>query len=391
MTQAVVVSAARTAIGTARKGTLADTEAEELTRVVLEEVVRRSGLAPELVDDVIIAESLYGGGAVARHAAVQAGMLSVSGQAINRHCAGSLTSVGAGAATIMAGMERVIVAGGVQSSSTSPKMGRRVLGTENEFVENWAPPSHPETPEAPTRDMTITVGWNTARLAGISREEMDAWAARSHARAVAAIDAGRFVAEIVPVQARRKDGSVVTFEVDEHPRRDSTMERMASLKILHPEIEGFSITAGNSAGINDAASAVMLANADFARGEGLTPMATVRAWAATGVDPVRTGLAPIDAIAKVLARGGVKQSDIALWEINEAFASVPVAACKALGIDEDTVNINGSGCSLGHPISATGARMLITMIHDLQRRGGGLGVATMCAGGGMGGAVLIEV
>lgn len=391
MTQAVIVSAARTAIGTARKGTLADTEAEELATVVLREVVRRSGLASELVDDVILAESLYGGGVVARNAAVQAGMLSVSGQAINRHCAGSLTAVGAGAATIMAGMERVVVAGGVQSSSTSPRMGRRVLGTENEFLDNWAPPSHPETAEAPTRDMTITVGWNTGRLAGISREEMDAWAVRSHARAIAAIDAGRFVAEIVPVQARRKDGSVVTFQVDEHPRRDSTMERMASLKVLHPEIEGFPITAGNSAGINDAASAVMLANADFARGEGLTRMATVRAWAAAGVDPIRTGLAPIDAIAKVLARGGVKQSDIALWEINEAFAVVPVAACKELGIDEETVNINGSGCSLGHPISATGTRMLITMIHDLQRRGGGLGVATMCAGGGMAGAVLIEV
>jgi acetyl-CoA acetyltransferase family protein len=391
MTEAYIVAAARTAIGAARKGTLADTEAEDLATVVLQEVVRRSGLAPERVDDVIFAESLYGGGVVARYAAVRAGMLSVSGQAVNRHCAGSLTSVGAGAAQIMSGMEQVIVAGGVQSSSTAPKMIRRVPGTESEFVENWGPPSHPNTAEAPNRDMSITVGWNTARLAGVSREEMDAWAVRSHQRAIDAIDAGRFVAEIVPVQAKRKDGSIVTFQVDEYPRRGSTIEKLASLNVLHPEIEGFSITAGNASGVNDAATAVMLANADFAQGEGLTRLAKVRAWAAVGVDPVRTGLAPIDAIAKVLARAGVKQSDIALWEINEAFASVPIAACKALGLDEETVNISGSGCSLGHPIAATGARMLITMIHDLQRRGGGLGVATMCAGGGMGGAVLIEV
>jgi acetyl-CoA C-acetyltransferase len=169
------------------------------------------------------------------------------------------------------------------------------------------------------------------------------------------------------------------------------MEKLASLKVLHPEIEGFSVTAGNASGINDAAAALTIVDGDLARSEGLTPLATIRSWASAGIDPRLMGMAPLQAIPKVLARAGVKQSDIAIWEINEAFASVPVAACKVLGIDEEIVNIHGSGCSLGHPIAATGARMLTTLINDLRRRGGGLGIATMCAGGGQAGAVLVEV
>lgn len=390
MPEAVIVSAVRTAVATARRGSLVDTEAEELAKVVVQAAVRRSGLAPERVDEVILAESQYGGGVVARHAAIEAGLLSASAHAVNRHCAGSLTSVGVAAGTIRAGMDRVVVAGGAHSSSTAPQMRRRIPKTED-FAENWGPPSHPDRPDAPNRDMPFTVGWNTAQEMGFSREEMDAWALRSHQRAVAAIDAGRFVEEIVPVEALQKDGSRRTFQVDEHPRRDSSMERLASLKPIHPEIEGFSITAGNSSGVNDAAAALLLVDDEIARADRLTRLATVRSWAAVGVDPRLTGMAPIEVIPKVLARAGVKQSDVALWEINEAFASVPMAACKRLGIDDETVNVSGSGCSLGHPIAATGARMLTTLIYDLRRRGGGLGLATMCAGGGMAGAVLIEV
>jgi acetyl-CoA C-acetyltransferase len=169
------------------------------------------------------------------------------------------------------------------------------------------------------------------------------------------------------------------------------MEKLAALKVLHPEIEGFSVTAGNASGVNDAAAALAIVSGDLAASEGLAPIATIRSWASAGIDPRLMGMAPLRAIPKVLERAGVKQSDIAIWEINEAFASVPVAACKVLGIDEEIVNIHGSGCSLGHPIAATGARMLTTLINDLRRRGGGLGVATMCAGGGQAGAVLIEV
>jgi acetyl-CoA C-acetyltransferase len=169
------------------------------------------------------------------------------------------------------------------------------------------------------------------------------------------------------------------------------MEKLAGLKPLHPEIPGFSITAGNASGINDAASALVLTSDGFAAAHDLTALATVRAWATIGVDPYRNGVAPTVAIPKALDRAGLDVGDVHLWEINEAFASVPIAACKMLGIDEELVNISGSGCSLGHPIAATGARMVTTLIYDLQRRGGGIGVASMCAGGGMGAALVIEV
>ena len=161
--------------------------------------------------------------------------------------------------------------------------------------------------------------------------------------------------------------------------------------MLHPEIEGFSITAGNSSGINDAAAAVALVEKHYAEAEDLSVMATVRAWAASGVAPRDTGLGAVKVIGKVLDRAGLKPADVALWEINEAFASVPIAACREYGLDEDLVNFSGSGCSLGHPIAASGARMVTTLVYELQRRGGGIGVAAMCAGGGQGGAVVVEV
>jgi acetyl-CoA acetyltransferase family protein len=391
MPDAVIVSAVRTPIGTAWKGTLADTSALDLAQLVLEEGARRSGLDAERFDDVHLAESGWGGGDIARHAAVAAGMTTVPGQAVNRHCAGSLTSVGNAAASIRAGMDSAVLAGGVHSTSTAPAMRWRVPGTVDQFEENWMSPSHPDRPDAPNRDMSISVGWNTAVEAGLTREELDAWAYRSHQRAVAAIDAGLFDDEIVPVKALQKDGSLVDFAVDEHPRRTTTLEKLASLKVLHPEIEGFSITAGNASGINDAAAVLALTSDELARAEGLTPLGTVRAWAALGVDPKRMGMAAVDIIPLLLGRAGVRQDDVALWEINEAFASVPVAACKLLGLDEEKVNPFGSGCSLGHPIAASGARMLTTLVHELRRRGGGIGVATMCAGGGQSGGVLIEV
>jgi acetyl-CoA C-acetyltransferase len=305
MPEAVIVSAVRTPIATARKGTLTETTAEAIAKVVLEAAVARSGLAPEQVDDIIFAESLYGGGVLARHAAVEAGMLGVSGQAVNRHCAGSLTSVGNAAASIRAGMDRAIVAGGVQASSLSPQMRQRIPGGDD-FAENWRPGSHPDRPDAPNSDMSWLVGWNTAKECGISREDMDAWALRSHQRAVAAQDAGHFDDEIVTIKALQKDGSYKDFSKDEHPRRDSSMERLASLKVIHPEIEGFSITAGNSSGVNDAGAALMIVSDEFAKANGLEVLGTVKSWAAAGVDPYFTGMAPISVIPKVLDRAGLR-------------------------------------------------------------------------------------
>jgi acetyl-CoA C-acetyltransferase len=389
MADAVVVSTARTAIGTAFKGTLVDVDAFTLGTHVVAEAVRRAGVDPALIDDVVLGESLYGGGDVARYAAIEAGLDHVAGLAHNRHCAAGLAAVTTAADNVRAGMDRVVVAGGVQSSSTSPRSTRRVPGTDD--WTDWFSPTHRDQPDAPNMDMSITVGWNAAVEANVTREEMDAWALRSHQRAVAGIDNGSFADEIVPIEVVRRDGSTTTFAVDEHPRRGTSMEKLAALKPLHPEIEGFSITAGNACGANDGAAALVVADADLAADQGLAPLATVRAWASVGVPPARTGLAPTVAIPKALDRAGLTIDDVALWEINEAFASMCVATTRVLGIDEDVVNVLGSGCSLGHPIAMTGARMIITLIHELRRRGGGTGVAAMCAGGGMSTAVVLDV
>jgi acetyl-CoA acetyltransferase family protein len=390
MPEPVIIGAARTAIGTARKGTLATTSGEQPAEAVLVETVRRSGLDPGSFDDVIFAESLYGGGDLARYAAVASGMAGVPGVALNRHCAGSLTAIGMAAAQVKSGMDEAVIAGGVQATSLSPRLSRRVPGTAGEFAD-WFPATHPDRPDAPALDMSISVGWNTAKAAGISREEMDAWACRSHLRAVAASDAGRFADEIFALKVAAPDGSLADFAVDEHPRRDTTVEKLAALKVLHPEIPGFSITAGNASGLNDAAAAVAVTSAERDAAEGGEPIAKIVGWAASGVDPALMGFGALRAAEKVLSRASRKLSDIALWEINEAFASVPIAACRELGLNDELVNVSGSGCSLGHPIAASGARMVTTLVYELRRRGGGLGLATMCAGGGQGGAVLIEV
>ncbi len=315
-------------------------------------------------------------------------MAHVAGVAHNRHCASGLAAVQTAAASIRAGMDRVVVAGGVQSSSTMPRLMRRIPGTDD--WDDWFSPTHRATPEAPNMDMSITVGWNAAVKAGVTREEIDAWVLRSHQRAVASIDEGRFDDEIVPLEVTRRDGTTSTFATDEHPRRDTSMEKLASLKSLHPEIEGFSITAGNSAGANDGAAAMVIAGSGLVGELGLEPLAVVRGWASAGVPPEDTGLAPTIAIPKALDRVGLSIEDIDLWE-NEAFASMCVATTRVLGIDEDIVNVQGSGCSLGHPIAMTGARMVISLVHELRRRGGGTGVAAMCAGGGMSSAVVLDV
>jgi acetyl-CoA C-acetyltransferase len=239
--------------------------------------------------------------------------------------------------------------------------------------------------------MSITVGWNAAVQAGVTREEQDAWACRSHQRAIAAIDVGAFADEIVPVDVTLRDGSTVTFAVDEHPRRDTSVEKLESLKVLHPEIEGFSVTAGNSSGRNDGAAALVVVDRAVAEAAGLEPLAVVRAWASVGVPPAETGLAPTKVIPKALGRAGLGIDDVDLWEINEAFAAMCVGTVRQLGLDDGIVNVLGSGCSLGHPVAMTGARMVISLAHELRRRGGGTAVAAMCAGGGMGTAVVLDV
>jgi acetyl-CoA C-acetyltransferase len=392
MGDAVIVAAARTAIGTGRKGTLVDVSAFDLAKWSIGEALKRSGIDAGDVDDVQMGEVLQGGGDIARHAAIELGLTEAPGVALNRHCASGMAAVQGAAASIRAGMDTVVIAGGAESSSSMPMVSKRMLGTDtpDEFAQ-WMSPSHPDTPDAPAFDMSITVGWNTAQRCGISREQMDAWAYKSHQGAIKATDEGRLAEEIFPIEVPMRDGSMKKFDTDEHPRRETTLEKLASLKPLHPEIDGFSITAGNASGINDGSAALVIVDSDYAQAHGLKPMARIVAWASAAIPPRDTGMGPIYSIPKALQRAGMTIKDVDLAEINEAFASVPVAACQELGLDPGITNVNGSGCSLGHPVACTGARMIVTTMYELRRRGGGVGVASMCAGGGMGSATVFEV
>ena len=389
MPDALIVSAARTAIGTARKGSLVDVSAFDLAKWSAGEALKRSGIPGGEVDDLQMGEVLQGGGDIARYAAIELGLTEVPGVAYNRHCASGMAAVQASAGSIMAGMDKVVIAGGAESLSSMPMVNKRVLGTDD--WAQWMSPSHPETPDAPAFDMSITVGHNTAKKMGITREEMDEWAYRSHMNAVKATDEGRLQEEIFPIEVPMRDGTMKKFDIDEHPRRETSLEKLASLKAIHPEIEGFGITAGNASGVNDAGCALVLVSSEYAEAHGLRPLGRIISWASSGMSPADTGLGPTVAIPKALERAKLSVGDIALAEINEAFCSVPIAACKALGLDPEITNVNGSGASLGHPVAATGARMIITTMYELARRGGGIGVASMCAGGGMGSATVFEV
>lgn len=387
MTDAVIVSTARTPIGRAMRGSLVDVDALDLAKVAIGGVLDRTPIERELIDDVVMAESMQGGGVIARNAAIQLGLTDVPGLANNRHCAGGLSAIQIAAAEVRAGMDQAVIAGGTESLSSTPQLLKSVPASAAD-PQPWSPESHPDSPEAPAWDMSITVGENTARIAGVTREDADAWALASHHRAAAAVDAGHFDAEIVPVEVPGRDE---LFRRDEHPRADTSAEKLAGLGVLHPELPGAIITAGNSAGLNDAAAAVMVTSGEFAVREGLTPLARIVSWASAGVDPVRTGLAPTVAIPKALARAEMKIGDVDLFEINEAFCSMAVASSRELGLDHDIVNVYGSGCGLGHPIAATGARMVVSMIHELRRRDAELGCVAMCAGGGMGSALILEM
>ncbi len=389
MTEAVIVATARTPIGRARKGSLVDIDAFALAQVAVGAVIDRAGVPAGDIDDLVVAESLQGGGVIARHTAVTLGLANVPGLADNRHCAAGLSAVQLAAGSIRAGMDRVVVAGGTESLSSMPMATKSVPASAGD-PQPWMSPSHPDTPDAPAWDMSITVGENAARLAGLTRADVDEWAALTHQRACESIAAGWFVEEIVPVEVPDGAGGTRSFAVDEHPRAGTTVDTLGALKPLHPELDNPTVTAGNAAGLNDAAAAVVVVADDYAAAHGLVPLARVRSWASVGVEPARTGLAPIDAIPKALGRAGLSVGDVDLFEVNEAFCSVPVATSRALGIDPSILNVNGSGCSLGHPIAATGARMVVTMLGELARRDATLGCVAMCAGGGMGSALVLE-
>jgi acetyl-CoA acetyltransferase family protein len=393
MGEAVILSAVRTAIGNAHDpgpgGALGLLPIQQIAKVPVLEAVKRAGVDAHDVEDVVLGEVMHGGGCVARYVAVEAGMAHVPGLAVQRHCASGLQAVTTAASEVRAGMLRVAVAGGAENMTQTPvtsmKSPRPWGG-----IEPWISMTHPETPDAPALNMGITVGENTAAECGITRAEQDEWAYHSHARAVAATDDGRFAQEIVGVEVPAgRRGETTTFDTDAKPRRDTSLERLAALRPAF-SAEG-TVTAGNSSSLNDGAAALVVADADFATESGLRPLAVIRGWAAAGVEPRRTGLAPTVAIPAALRRAGITAEDVSLVEINEAFASMAVACSRILGFPHDMVNPNGGAVGLGHPVACSGARILVTLVHELRRRGGGYGVAALCAGGGMGLATVVEV
>ena len=383
----VIVGAARTAIGRSFKGALVNTPPETLITTVLPEVVRRSGVDPAEIDDIVFAESHYGGGDLARYAADATGLSHVPGQSVNRHCAGSLTAIGNASAQIGSGMERVLIAGGVQSLSMTPLTNWRIPGPELKFEERWMPPTHVETPDAPAKDMSITVGWNTAQSYGITREELDEFGLMSHQRAAEATDQGYFTAEIVPLNIKLEDGSADIHDRDEGIRAEASLEGMQSLNTLR---EGGVITAGTASQISDGAAAVMIANADAIARYNLPVRARIKALAVVGSDPVIMLEGPIPATRKVLEKAGLSIDDIDLYEVNEAFGSVPLAWAKALGADMNKLNVNGGAQALGHPLGGTGAKLMTTLVHELERRQARYGLVAICEGGGTANAMIIE-
>jgi acetyl-CoA C-acetyltransferase len=388
-TDAVIVAGTRTPIGRAGRS-LAGLRLHDIAMQTVSGVIATAGLEPADIDDLILGECLQGGGDTARYIANALGLPpDTPGGAVQRQCATGMMAVQEAAAHIRSGMADVVIAGGVETMTRGPLLFEK---SPYPFggVERYMPPSHPNTPDAPNTNMLITVGENTARECGITREESDYWSYHSNLRAAAATEDGRFAEEILPVTVPAGRDETTTVRIDEHPRADTTLEKLAALPVLSGLVDGL-VTAGSSSGIADGGAALVVTSRVYAESHGMVPLATVVSWNSCGIEPARTGLAPTVCVPRALARAGLAESDVDLVEINEAFATMAVACSRKLGFPHDIVNVNGGAVGLGHPIAASGARILVTLIHELRRRGGGIGVGTLCAGGGMGSATVLEV
>lgn len=391
MGNVVIVAACRTAVGSLG-GMYKTITSLDLSIPIMQELVKRSGIDPEIIEDVIWGcnyQRTYLENNLARVAAVKAGLPeSVPGITIHRNCTSSLSSIQFGFYQIKSGEADCIMSGGADSMSTAPHMvfdaryGKK-YGHMELRDSMWD--SFTNLGVGPAMGITAE---NVAERYGITREEMDAYALQSHQRAVAAIDAGKFKDEIVPITIKGRKGDTVC-DTDEFPRRDTSLEKLGKLKATFKE-DG-KVTAGNSSGMNDAASGVILMDEDKAKELGVPIIARVLSVGAVGLDPDYMGLGPIGASRKVLEKAGLTVEDVDLWEMNEAFAAQCLACQRDLGIDIDKLNVNGGGISIGHPVGATGARLVVTLVHELKRREQKYGIATLCAGGGMGVAVLVEM
>ena len=393
MTRAAIVAPVRTAVG-AFGGTLRPLRAEDLAAKVIQAVMARSGIDPELVEDVVLAQSYPNSEApcIARWAALHAGLpIGVPGLQLDRRCGGGLQAVITAAMTVQTGAADVVLAGGVESMSniehytTTARWGSR-SGNQMLYdrLDRGREMSQPVWRFGPISGM-IETAENLAADFGIDREAADAFAARSHQRAAAAYEAGAFDDEIIAVEVPQRCGDPVVFARDEGVRPAATPETLAGLRTIMP---GGTVTAGNSSQQNDAAAACLVVAEDRLDALDLEPMGYLESWAAVGCDPSRMGIGPVGAVEKLFSRTGLEFDNLALIEINEAFAVQVLAVLAGWGVKLDDVderlNVNGSGISLGHPIGATGVRIMATMLHELRRRGGGLALETMCIGGGQG-------
>ncbi len=393
-----IIDAVRTPIGR-YGGALASVRPDDLAALVLRALVDRAGIDPGLIEDVILGCANQAGEDnrdVARMALLLAGLpVEIGGLTVNRLCGSGLQAINSAAHAIQSGDGEVFIGGGVESMTRAPWVMAKP-------ATPWERGSHdlqdttlgwrfvnPRLAAAYSTESMGETGENVAERWQVSRERQDAFALASHRKAIAAIDAGRFDSQVVPVEVAGKRGAdAIVVGRDEHPRADTTHEALAGLRAAFRD--GGTVTAGNSSGINDGASAVLLVEADRARAMGLRPLARIVSTAVAGVDPAIMGVGPVPASRKALERAGISAGDLDLVELNEAFASQSLACIDELGLDPDRVNVNGGAIALGHPLGMSGGRLITMLVHELARTGGRYGLATMCIGVGQGIATVVE-
>ena len=395
MKSVVITSAVRTPVGNIG-GVFRDILAVELARTVLEEAVKRSGIEKSIVDEIILGQAKQSTDApnIARVAALEGGFPEeVPAYTVHRQCSSGLQAILNAVWQIQAGYGDVIVAGGVESMSTAPYYLRSARYGYKSGNGELLDPNTESQPKSQPEEIygTFTMGMTAENLAdkyGITREEQDEFAYASHVRAVAAIDAGRFKDEIVPVSVRVGKAGTVLVDTDEGPRRDTSVEKMAKLKPVFKA--GGTVTAGNSSSRNDGAAAVVVMSEDKAAELGIKPLARFVAAGIAGVNPTIMGIGPVPATRKALERAGLKLHDVGLIELNEAFAAQSLAVVRELSINRDILNVNGGAIALGHPLGCSGTRISVTLIHEMLRRNIRYGLATICVAGGLGVSTIFE-
>jgi acetyl-CoA C-acetyltransferase len=396
MRRAVIVSPRRTAVG-GFGGTLRPLPAEQLATIAIKDVVERTGVDAERIDDVIFAQSYANSEApcIGRWAALNAGLpLSVPGMQLDRRCGGGLNAIIAAAMEVQTGAADIVLAGGVESMSNiehytqDARWGTRSGAvTLHDRLDRGRERSQPVERFGVISGM-IETAENLAKEYGVTREQADEYAARSQQRAAAAWERGAFAEEVVPVEVPQRKGDPVIFDRDEGVRPGTTVETLARLRTMTKD---GTVTAGNASQQNDAAAACLVVAEEVADAHGLEPMGALVGWAAAGCHPATMGIGPVPAVAKLFERTKLDWDDLDLVELNEAFATQVLAVLKGWGWDDPSrLNVNGSGISLGHPVGATGARIMTTLLHELERRQGRYGLETMCIGGGQGIAAVFE-